>query len=214
METIRGILFDNDGTLVDTEQIILESFRYATRKVLGKTIPDDELMKKVGQPLALQMWDFTTEQSAHDELLSVYRSYNHSIHDQRVRAFDGIVEALRTLKEHGYALGVVTSKLHDLAWKGLSITGCAPYLDCCLGPQEYQGCKPEPEPILAGAAALGLSASECVYVGDSPFDIAAGNAAGCKTVACLWGVFDEAALAAENPTWICASVHELLELFV
>lgn len=213
MSKIRGILFDNDGTLVDTQQLILSSFQHATKTVLGKIIPDDVLMKKVGQPLAVQMWDFTDNADTQQELLRVYREFNHACHDEAVRAFPGVISGLATLQKRGYKLGIVTGKMHWLAWRGLEIVGAAPYLDCCIGPDDCPKHKPDPEPIIAGAEALGLKPSECVYVGDSPYDIAAGNAAGCQTVACLWGMFSKESLAAENPTFACENFQELLELF-
>ena len=74
--SIKGVLFDLDGTLVDSHDLILASFRYATREVLGREIPDEALMAKVGQPLAVQMWDFTDDAAVHDELLRVYRDHN------------------------------------------------------------------------------------------------------------------------------------------
>ena len=125
----KGILFDNDGTLVDTHEIILASFRHCTRTVLGKVIPDEVLLRKVGQPLAVQMRDFTDDPAQQEELLRVYREYNHAIHDDAVRAFPGVAEGLAELDRRGFALGVVTSKMHALAWRGLQRTGLAPDLD-------------------------------------------------------------------------------------
>lgn len=213
MQNVRGIIFDNDGTLVDTGQLILDSFRYSTKQVLGKTIPDETLMAKVGQPLSVQMWDFTDDEETHDELLRVYREYNHAEHDQAVRAFPGVIEGLARLKRHGYSLGVVSSKLHALCWRGLTIVGAAPYLDFCVGADDFPEFKPKPGPILHGAELLRLPARECVYVGDAPFDIAAGNAAGCKTIACTWGVFPEEVLQAEHPDETVDSFADLVDLF-
>ena len=210
--SMKGILFDNDGTLVDTYDLILASFRHSTRTVLGKVIPDEELMRKVGQPLLVQSRDFTPNEDEQAEILRAYREYNHEFHDEAVRAFPDARETLAELAERGLALGVVTSKMHALAWRGLEITGLAPYLDCCIGADDGEHFKPEPEPVLRGLEALGLAASDCWYVGDSPFDIQAGNAAGCLTVAVTWGMFPEAELVAAGPDRICRSFSELLEL--
>ncbi|MBO4352390.1 MAG: HAD hydrolase-like protein, partial [Eggerthellaceae bacterium] len=133
MTCFKGILFDNDGTLVDTRDLILESMRHCTRTVLGREISDDVLMRKVGQPLAIQMRDFTDDEELQVELLRVYREYNHAVHDDAIAAFPGAQEALVRLSAAGVRMGVVTSKMHWLAWRGLEITGLAPYLDCCIG---------------------------------------------------------------------------------
>ena len=209
---MKGMLFDNDGTLVDTHDLILASMRYSTRTVLGRVIPDDELLRKVGQPLAVQMADFTPDVSEQAEVLRVYREHNHAHHDAAVRAFPGAADALAELRERGVKLGVVTSKMHALAWRGLEITGLAPFLDCCIGADDCDRYKPDGEPVALGARTLGLSPGECYYVGDSPYDIQAGNAAGCKTVAVTWGMFHRELLAAEQPDFTCDTFTELVRL--
>lgn len=196
---VKGILFDNDGTLVDTHDIILASMRHSTRTVLGRVIPDEDLMRKVGQPLAVQMRDFSDDPACQQEILRVYREHNHAIHDQAVRAYAGVREGLEELQACGFALGVVTSKMHALAWRGLEITGLAPYLACCIGADDCTRFKPEAEPVLNGLQALGLEPNECLYVGDAPFDIQAGKAAGTLTAAALWGMFPAETLRAESP---------------
>ena len=211
---VKGILFDNDGTLVDTHDIILESMRYSTRKVLGCVIPDDVLMRKVGQPLAVQMADFSADPDEQRAILQEYRAYNHAIHDQAVKAFPGVLEGLERLSARGYALGVVTSKMHALAWRGLELTGLAPYLSCCIGADDCVRYKPEAEPVLRGAQALGLAPGDCLYVGDAPFDIQSGKAAGTATVAALWGMFPAEVLRAESPDYECATFSALVEMCV
>lgn len=212
MTTIRGILFDNDGTLVDTYDLILSSFQYAVSNVLGREIPEVDLMRKVGQPLAEQMKDFTDDPLVQDELVRVYREHNHAVHDSQVRLFDGVLKGLAQLRDAGFALGVVTSKRHRLAWRGLEVTGVAPYFQCCIGSDDCLRFKPDPDPVIAGSRALGLRAEECAYVGDSPFDMTAGNAAGCLTVAALWGMFSREALAAESPRCFCERFIDLPQL--
>ena len=202
--TIRGILFDNDGTLVDTHDLILDSMRFATRTLLGRVIPDERLMAKVGIPLADQMLDFTDTLEERDELLRVYREYNHAKHDEAVRLFPGVAEGLARLHDAGYKMGVVTSKKHWLAQHGLEITGIWPFFEGLIGPDDCAESKPLPGPILAGARMLGLPPDECMYVGDAPFDIAAGNAAGSLTVAAEWGMFTREDLEPEHPDWWCA----------
>ena len=209
---MEGILFDNDGTLVDTRDLILASMRHSTREVLGRVIPDDQLMRKVGQPLSVQVRDFTPDEAEQARLLRVYREHNHAIHDGMVKAFPGVREMLAKLSGRGAKMGVVTSKMHALAWRGLEICDLAPYLSCCIGADDCERYKPEPEPVLRGAEALGLPADACLYVGDSPFDIQAGNAAGCTTVAVTWGMFPPSELMAAHPDFSCDSPSALARL--
>ena len=209
---VRGVLFDLDGTLLDTERLILVSFRHAVETVLGKSIPDERLMAKVGQPLTVQMWDFTDDQAVHDELLGTYRAYNERVHDDLIRIFPGVADVLAELRGRGLDLGVVTSKRHETALRGLAVFGLDRSFDFLIGSDDWPTHKPDPGPVAHGCDLLGLRPEECLYVGDSPFDIQAGNGAGCTTVAALWGMFPEAVLEAERPDYVCRTIDELLKL--
>lgn len=212
MAQIQGILFDNDGTLIDTHDLILSSMRYSTQQVLGDALPDEKLMAKVGQPLAVQMKDFSPDPAVQEEILRVYRDHNHAHHDDAIALFPGIKECLAELHEQGVKMGVVTSKLHELAWRGLTLMGLAPYLDCLVGADDCDEYKPNPGPVIKGAQLLGLEPQECLYVGDSPFDMAAGRDAGCVTVAVTWGMFPLERLQEVQPDHIIDEPHELVAL--
>lgn len=206
---VRGVLFDLDGTLLDTEHLLLTSFRYTMKTVLNEVIPDERLMAKVGQPLNTQMWDFTDDAVVHEELCRTYREFNAQVHDDLIRIFPGTVEVLAELRHQGYPLGIVTSKRHEPALHGLASFGLQNSFDFLIGSDDWPVHKPDPGPVLHGCDLLGLSSSECVYVGDSPFDMLAGNGAGCKTIAALWGMFSESTLRAECPDYVCATIEEL-----
>lgn len=209
---IKAVLFDLDGTLLDTHDLILRSFRHSTQKVLGRNIPDDELMKKVGQPLEAQMWDFTDDLEVHDLLLTTYRDYNHEVHDAAVRAYDGVGEVLAALRERGLRTAVVTSKRHALAQRGIDVCGLSDFVEFVVGPDDFPAHKPDPGPVRYGCELMGLAPEECVYVGDSPYDIQAGNGAGCTTVACTWGMFAPELLAEQNPAFTIDRPEGLLGL--
>ncbi len=208
----RCILFDNDGTLVDTQAIILASFHHALQTVLHKDFPDDVLMRKVGQPLSTQMWDFTQDEDTHDRLLEVYRAHNATILEEGIAPYAGIKEALEELTAAGIPLGVVTSKRHDVCLRGLKVLGLDQFFSLIIGSDDCETHKPDPGPVLMGCEAMGFAPSECWYVGDSPFDIQAGNQAGCATAAVLWGMFPEEVLRAEHPTVVLTHPSELLQL--
>ncbi len=206
---INGVLFDLDGTLIDTYDLLVHTFRYATRAVLGERIPDEALMAKVGQPLVVQMWDFTDDEAVHDELVRVYRERNDQVHDELIKGFPGTESMLSSLKEAGLPLGVVTSKRHAAAVRGLRRFGLEGYFDFVIGSDDWPSHKPDPGPVKHGCDLIGLDPSTCLYVGDSPFDMRAGNGAGCATAAALWGMFPRTALVAEDPTFVCADSLEV-----
>ena len=209
---IRGVLFDLDGTLLDTHDLLLETFRHATRTVLGRRIPDELLMAKVGQPLVTQMWDFTDDAAVHAELVEEYRAYNAAIHDDMVRLFPGTHEALEALREAGFPLGVVTSKRHEVAARGLACFDLVGFFGFVVGSDDWPTHKPDPGPVLHGCDLMGEPPRACLYVGDSPFDMQAGRQAGCMTAAALWGMFPAADLDAERPDVACDSILEVAHL--
>ena len=196
---MQAVLFDNDGTIADTKAMIVESFQYATQTVLHKSFPEETFMAKSGIPLADMMADYTDDPTLQQELLDVYRTYNHKIHDERIALFAGEVEALEALTARGFRLGVVTSKLHALAQHGLDVLGISRFMDVLVGADDCEKAKPDSAPILIACAALGVEPARTVYVGDSPFDIQAGNAAGCHTIAVSWGHHPVFKLQAQHP---------------
>lgn len=210
LEGIQAILFDLDGTLLDTHSIILESMQHAVRSVLDRDIPPELLMAKVGQPLAVQMKDFTSNEAAQEELLQVYRAYNAVIHDERVRAFSGVPEVVESLLAAGLRLGIVTSKRHNPALDGLRLCGIEHYFEFVIGADDWPEHKPNPGSIIHGIDLLGIKSSSCVYIGDSPYDMQAGRAAGCTTIAALWGMFSQDTLRAESPDFECDDIRDVL----
>ena len=184
---VRGVLFDLDGTLIDTEELILSSARHATELVLGAALPDEVLRHNIGVPLKAQMYEYAPGHV--DELLAAYREHNDRVHDDLIREYPGTVEALEALCNAGYRMGIVTSKSRPVASRGLDFFGLGRFFEFVVGYEDTTIHKPEAEPVLEGARRLGMKAGECLYVGDSPHDMAAGNAAGAITVAALWGPF-------------------------
>ncbi len=203
------VLFDNDGTLVDTRELLLLSFRHAMREIMGTTLPDEEFLAGVGTPLADQMRHMAPDEATAQRLLESYRTFNHRVHDEMISLFPGTRELLDTLRAHGVVLGVVTSKMHALCAHGLDILGVGDYFDVLVGPDDWPEHKPHPGPILYACKTLRVDPKRCVYVGDSPFDIQSGNGAGAYTVAALWGMFSREALEECAPTILCESPTSL-----
>ncbi len=210
MAGLRAVLFDNDGTLVDSHDLILASFHHAGPAVLGRQLSDEEYMQKVGQPLNMQVKDFTDDPALQQRFCDVYRAHNKTVHDEMIKAFPGTSRALAQLTRAGLAVGVVTSKRHETAVRGLQITGLWDYCDCLVGWDDIERPKPDPQPVEVGCEMLQVAPAECIYVGDAPFDLQAGRAAGCATAAVTWGMFDEERLAGESPTFIAASWDDLV----
>lgn len=206
---IQAILFDLDGTIIDTYDLILTSLRYTLKKVLGKEYPEAQLMHKVGQPLRVQMYDYTDSEETVEELLRVYRDYNKIHHDELVKSFDGTEETLEYFRQAGFPMGIVTSKMHGSALWGLRHFGLDGYFDFVIGADDCDKHKPDPAPVRYGIERLGIGSRSCVYVGDSPYDIQSGKGADTYTVAALWGMFSAEELAKEQPDRVCERIVDL-----
>jgi pyrophosphatase PpaX len=204
---VRAVLFDLDGTLVDTIGLILASFRHATEVVLGQAVADDLLLAGIGTPLAKQMSSFS-EQHA-EELVRVYREHNLSVHDALAAEFPGVADVLRELKDDGYPIGIVTSKLSAMAWRGLRLFGLDEYIDVMVGVDDVELHKPDPYPLVHAAGLLGVPLSECAYVGDSPHDMEAAIAGGAIAIAALWGPFDREVVMRPAPHYALDSIAGL-----
>lgn len=208
-------LFDLDGTVLDTYAPILESMRYATKTVFGEALPDSKLVSMVGQPLVTQMQAFAAERGCGsevaDELTRVYREYNERDLDEKSFPFPGIPEAIASLKNAGFTVGVVTSKRAVLATKSLKAHGLFDVFACVNGAEDSTAHKPDPDPLLTAAKKLGVSPDRCVYVGDSPYDLQAAHAANMPCVGVAWGkFFGREILLEQIPSVLIASPEELV----
>ncbi len=199
-----AILFDLDGTLFDTYGLLSASFNHAVDEVLGGA-DIAHFNATIGQPLDVQfLWYAQGDEALRDRLSASYRTYNNQVHDQLIRRFEGMEQALQRLKENGWSLGVVTSKRHASALRAIDLFGASGYFGCLVGSDDVAVPKPAPDPLLRGAELLGRPAKACWYVGDSPYDLRAAHAAGCGSIAALWGMYDADVLRAEQPEVQCA----------
>jgi pyrophosphatase PpaX len=180
-----AVLFDLDGTLIDSGAIILASFRHATQTVLRREIPDAELAALVGgSNIHDQMRSIDAGQV--DELVRVYREHNEPLHDE-LEAFEGIEHVLVQLKREGRRLGIVTAKRRKTVELAFAVLPLERYFDVVVTSDMTERHKPDPEPVLTALERLGVEPAEAAFVGDSPFDVASGKAAGVFTVAVAWG---------------------------
>ena len=202
------VLFDLDGTVIDSGAIILASMRHAAREVLGVEPPEEELMGAVGGPgLEAQMQALAPDRV--EELVTVYRSHNEPLHDQ-LASCEGIDDVLVRLKEEGRRLGIVTAKRRATVELAFANVPLGHLFEVVVGGDETPRHKPDPEPLLCAAKRLRVSPQVSAYVGDSPFDIRAARAAGMHGIAVTWGgIHGRERLEAEGPDAIVDTPEEL-----
>lgn len=206
----KGFLFDLDGTLVDTTELIRRSFRHVSREMLGEELPDEVLMANVGQPLMTQMQVLGGDDA--QRWYDVYREYNHAVHDEYTRGYAGVRELLEELTGRGVGLAVVTSKSRmtvEMAFRCVPIEG---FFGSIITADDTEQHKPNPQPLQLAMRRLDLVPEESVYIGDSPYDIEAGHAAGTATAAVGWGIFPPVRLKEVEPDFYFESPDEILGL--
>ena len=207
---VRAVLFDLDGTLIDTVELIRLSFRHATRQVLGRSLPDAVTMSGVGRPLMQQFREMAPGHE--DELLSVYRAFNMVHHDELARAYPGTLATLRALAALGTPMAVVTSKGMQAASHGLATFGLAGFFDALVTTDDVERHKPDPLPLRRAGELLGVDIRYCMYVGDSPHDMQAALAADAVAVAALWGAFTRSEVLEPGPGLALERIEDVLPL--
>ena len=183
----KYILFDFDGTLVNTNDVILASWQHTYRHYLGHEMPVDHITSCFGEPLLLTM---EREFPGVDpqESADVYRQFQLENADKLVTIFPGIKELLADLKAAGYVLGIVTSRTRESALRYMDMFGITSYFSDLVTCDDTTVHKPNPEPILLAMSKLGASAEESIMIGDSPFDIKCANNAGVDSVTVNWRI--------------------------
>lgn len=207
-----AVLFDLDGTLLDSIELILNSARYAFEGRVGHVPSDAEWLSGVGIPLPVMFRRYARDEGDVAALVARYREYQLPNHDRLIRAYDGVEDTLRTLHAAGYPLGVVTSKTEELARRGIELVGIGDCFGAVIGFDSCEQPKPHPQPVLLALERLGRRPDEGWFVGDSVHDIEAGNAAGVATVAALWGPFSREELAASGPRHYLEQIADLPRL--
>lgn len=210
----QTVLFDLDGTLIDSTRLIIESYHHTMRVHRGQTFPDSEWIAGLGTPLRVQFRRFTDDPAEIERMIATYREWNLAHHDAMVRPFPGALDAVRRLKSGGARLGIVTSKNRHGVELGLELCGFDGLFDVIVTSDDLQASKPDPAPVRAALERLPAEPEGTLFAGDSPHDIAAGRDAGTRTAACLWGPFDRARLAEERPDFFVTSFPELADLIV
>lgn len=201
------VLFDLDGTLLDSTDLLLAGYKHAVRTHLSSETCDGDWLPHFGRPLRTQMAIFSEEHA--DVMTQTYRSFYAEHHDTMMRLYPGVPEALQSLQAAGCRMGVVTSKLTKFAHRALDLFDLSPYFEIVIGEDLAHAHKPDPAPVLKALECMGGIPEDAWMVGDSEFDIQAGHNAGCRAAAVLWGPFTREVLAPHHPEAFLERVSEI-----
>lgn len=207
---IKAILFDFDGTLLNTNDLIFESYSQAFKTVLHRDVTEDEIHDMYGKPLYSSLAKYGEYQ---DEIYRVYREYNEKNHDRLVKFFDGAAEGVRKLHDSGYKTAVVTSKRLITLKRGIALMGLEDCFDTLITPDDTEKHKPDPEPILEACRRLGAKPCESVMVGDSIFDLQCGKNAGTQLAAVTYST-TLPQLLEYRPDYVTDTLSELADIII
>ena len=212
MPQLTTVLFDLDGTLIDSVRLILDSYHHTLASHGLEPRHDDFWLAGLGTPLRVQFKHWADDPVRLEALIETYREYNLTHHDRMVTAYPGVVDMVRAIRAAGYRTGLVTSKNRPGAERGLRLVGLDGEMELIIGADEVVNPKPHPEPIEQALRRLGEPAAGAIYVGDSVHDMESGRAAGVKTAAVLWGPFGRKELERTEPDIWLEQPADLLEV--
>jgi pyrophosphatase PpaX len=204
-------LFDADGTLIDTTELIHHCFRYTLGKQGVDSISREEIVGHIGLPLRAQMEVYlgTLSDSDYERIRKMHMEYQVKIYPEYLTRFPGVAECLDSLQKRGKSMAVVTSRLKDTLELYLRQCALDSYFPVCITPEDTQKHKPDPEPVRLALQRLEADPGSTLFVGDSNFDIACGNAAGVDTCFVTWSHNRIDSLTAQ-PTWTISQMQELV----
>jgi len=208
MKTYDSYLFDADGTLFDTVDLICECFQYVAEKYAGLTMDRGSIIDGIGSPLKKQLIVHLGQELDHDRILDDYLQYQLGIMEDRITPFPHVIETLDFLKGAGKKLAIVTSRRRFSLEKILHATDTARYFDALVTPENTSRHKPDAEPALKAMSLLGADKSSTVFAGDAHYDICSGASAGIDTIFVNWSHAELSALPV-SPTWTIDSFQEL-----
>lgn len=207
---ITTILFDLDGTLIDTNELIITTYLHTLEKYYPSKYQREDVLPFLGPTLHEAFGSIDPDLV--EEMVLEYRAFNIANHDELVTEFAGVFETVQSLKDKGYKLGIVTTKRHDVTLKGLRLMDLEQFFEVVVTYDHVSKTKPDPEPIFKALEQLDSSPEETMMVGDNYHDILAGKNAGTVTAGCAWSIKGREYIAKYEPDYILENMADLLTI--
>ena len=213
---IDTVVFDFDGTVMDTNKVIFKSWQHTFNTLTGHDGDIEMIKASLGEPLEYTMKKFFPELPV-EESIQVYRNYHRDRFEDMIELFPGIDELLAELKRRGYKTGLATSRLKVTTYQGLEKYDLFKYFDEIITVEDVTKAKPVPEMLLTMLERLGSSPETSVMTGDTRWDIACANNAGATSILVGWsqalaGKTKEDFDGNEVPDFIIDTPEELLTI--
>lgn len=207
---ITTLLFDLDGTLINTNELIVASFLDTLNHYYPDRYKREDVIAFNGPPLQESFGSIDPERV--EEMVTHYRKHNWEHHDLLVTEFDEVYDTLKTLKESGYKLAIVSTKINAVVMKGLRFTKLDEFFEVIITLDHVEKAKPDPEPVQKALALLGSSPEEAIMIGDNYHDILSGQNAGTKTAGVAWSAKGREHLEQYNPDYILEKMSDIITI--
>ncbi|MBD8522794.1 pyrophosphatase PpaX [Lysinibacillus sp. FSL R7-0073] len=207
---VKALLFDFDGTLLNTNELIIQTFMHVLNERFPGQFSPKDCLKFIGPSLKQTFNDIAPGEE--EALIAKYRAWNIEHHDELVSQYPDVVSTLEQLKAQGILLAIVSTKRNDTIDRGLSILGAAHLFDVRIGTDDVKNVKPDPEPVLLALERLGIDKDDAIMIGDNSHDIEAGHRAGVRAAGVAWAIKGEAYLQQYQPEYILHHMTDLLDI--
>lgn len=206
---MKALLFDFDGTLLNTNTLIIETFRHVFETHAPGQYTDEHYLSFIGPSL---LETFTAHMPGRaEEMVAHYREWNAIHHDELVEEYPFVTETLRELHERGMRLAIVTTKQRATLERGLALMGIRELFEVVVTLDDVTHVKPHPEPIEKALALLNVAKEDVIMIGDNSHDIHAGQNAGVKTAGVAWSIKGEAYIRSLQPDYVLQSMRDVLQ---
>ncbi|AQX53257.1 pyrophosphatase PpaX [Priestia flexa] len=206
--SINTVLFDLDGTLIDTNELIISSFMHTLNHYYPEQYKREDVLAFMG-PSLYDTFVQMDKERVH-EMIDTYRTHNLSHHDELVTEFAGVFETVKWLHDQKYKLAIVTTKQINTVMLGLKLTKLDQFFDVIVAIDDVQHAKPHPEPVEKALVLLNAQPEEAVMVGDNHHDILSGKNAGTKTAGVAWSAKGREHIASYEPDVILEEMKDLI----
>ena len=207
---INTVLFDLDGTLINTNELIISSFLHTLNTYYPNQYKREDVLPFIGP--SLHDTFSKIDESKVEEMITSYRKFNHDHHDELVEEYETVYETVRELKKQGYKVGIVTTKARQTVEMGLKLSKLDEFFDVVVTIDDVEHVKPHPEPLQKALELLDAKPEEALMVGDNHHDIVGGQNAGTKTAAVSWTLKGRAYLEAYKPDFMLDKMSDLLSI--
>ena len=207
---ITTLLFDFDGTLLDTNELIIQTFEHVLNRHFPGKYTRQDIYPFLG-PTLDETFGLVDKKNA-EQLIGEYREWNIANHDALSKEFDGVSKTLRALKEKGLKMAIVSTKKNHMVHKGMELLEVGNIFDTVIGYDDVLKTKPDPEPILLALERLNVDREEALMIGDNYHDIVGGQNAGVKTAGVAWSIKGEEFLQKYNPTYMLQHISDLHDI--